>query len=220
MYLTTTPFPQPTPPAQPLPSPLHLRHLNSNPSAPQPPSPQLPQLPSYPVHAPLTPTPLSAPHQYSPNHPQPHISSSSKENQTIHQEDLCKLEQWEDKWHKQFNADVCEVIRITNKRNPIIGNYHIHGQQLIIVKKIKYLGNTISPDLSWNRHIANTMKKATTAWDKTSGRALQWSRNSVTSHLYDRLFSMLTVFGIPLQAISLRWCNDVRLLRKWRKVKR
>jgi site-specific DNA-cytosine methylase len=57
-----------------------------------------------------------------------------------------------------FNPDKCEVLRITNKRNKIMTNYYIHGQQLQIVDK--YLGLTISENLSWNNHVNNITKKA------------------------------------------------------------
>ena len=64
----------------------------------------------------------------------------SIQDQTKLHEDLHKTELWE----MQFNPDKCEVIRITNKRNPIIGTYRIHGPELQIVKHAKYLGATIS----------------------------------------------------------------------------
>ena len=54
----------------------------------------------------------------------------------------------------------CEVLRITNKRNKIMANYYIHGQQLQIVDNAKYLGLTISKNLSWNNHVNNITKKA------------------------------------------------------------
>ena len=41
--------------------------------------------------------------------------------------------------------------------------YHIHGTQLQKVKDAKYLGVIISSDLSWNKHVDNTVKKATTS---------------------------------------------------------
>ena len=51
-------------------------------------------------------------------------------------------------WQMSFNPDKCEVLRITNKRNKIMVNYYIHGQQLQIVDNAKYLGLTISKNLS------------------------------------------------------------------------
>ena len=41
--------------------------------------------------------------------------------------------------------------------------YYIHGTQLETVKDAKYLGVTISSDLSLNKHVDNTVKKATTS---------------------------------------------------------
>ena len=70
-------------------------------------------------------------------------------------------ELWEHKWQMQFNADKCEVPWITNKGNPTICNYRVHDQHLQTVKQAKYLGATISSDLSWNQHVDNTVKKAT-----------------------------------------------------------
>ena len=41
--------------------------------------------------------------------------------------------------------------------------YYTHGTQLQTVKDAKYLGVTISSDLSLNKHVDNTVKKATTS---------------------------------------------------------
>ena len=76
----------------------------------------------------------------------------SKEDQIILQEDLPRLQKWERKWQMQFNADKCEVLRITKKKNPTICNYSLHDQHLQTVKQAKYLDATISSDLSWNQH--------------------------------------------------------------------
>ena len=40
-------------------------------------------------------------------------------------------------------------------------HYDIRGQHQQTVKQAKYLGPTISSDLSWNQHVDNTVKKAT-----------------------------------------------------------
>ena len=87
----------------------------------------------------------------------------SKEDLTLLQQDLDKLQEWEHDWLMQFNADKCEVIRITNKRNPLAHDYDIHGTKLQTVKNAKYLGVTISSDLSWNTHVPTTAKKVTTS---------------------------------------------------------
>ena len=87
----------------------------------------------------------------------------SESNSSTLQEDLQKLEEWEHDWQMSFNPSKCEVLRITRKRNPIITNYVLHGQQLATVKKGKYLGVTISDKLSWNDHVDATTKKANTS---------------------------------------------------------
>ena len=76
------------------------------------------------------------------------------------QEDLNKLQEWEQRWQMGFNADKCEVIRITNKKRPFCSDYTIHNQKLNIKTETKYLGVTISSDLSWSRHAENVVKKA------------------------------------------------------------
>ena len=77
----------------------------------------------------------------------------------------------ERKWQTQFNADKCEVLRITKKKNPTISNYSLHDQHLQAVQQAKYLGATISSDLSWNKHVDNTVKKAT--------NSLNWLRRNI-----------------------------------------
>ena len=59
-----------------------------------------------------------------------------------------------------FNPDKCEVIHISTKRKPITNTYSIHGKELNTADHAKYLGVTISSDLSWKKHIDNITKKA------------------------------------------------------------
>jgi hypothetical protein len=87
-----------------------------------------------------------------------HIKSEA--DATKLQENIDALQNWEITWQMSFNPDKCELIRITNKRNKIIVNYYIHGQQLQIVDNAKYLGLTISKNLSWNNRVNNITKKA------------------------------------------------------------
>ncbi|XP_052239291.1 uncharacterized protein LOC127850356 [Dreissena polymorpha] len=76
------------------------------------------------------------------------------------QSDLDSLQKWEKDWQLSFNPSKCEVIHISKKRHPIKSEYLIHGQKLAPVKEGKYLGVTISENLSWKPHIAAVTRKA------------------------------------------------------------
>ena len=76
------------------------------------------------------------------------------------QQDLDRLQEWEKKWQMACNADKCEALHLTKKKHPFQQNYFIHGQKLATKSEAKYLGVTISSDLSWSKHVANISKKA------------------------------------------------------------
>ena len=76
------------------------------------------------------------------------------------QEDLGMLQKWESKWQMAFNADKCFVIRASTKRKTTKQDYTIHNHILEFVEESKYLGVTISKDLTWNAHINNITNKA------------------------------------------------------------
>ena len=68
--------------------------------------------------------------------------------------DLLALERWEKKWLMSFNAGKCSVIHITPKsREAKETNYTLHGQTLAVEESSKYLGATLTNDLSWNKHV-------------------------------------------------------------------
>jgi hypothetical protein len=76
------------------------------------------------------------------------------------QNDLNKLIKWGGKWKMAINVDKCNVTRArTTKKHP----YVMHDQQLEIVTETKYLGITISNNLSWNNHINNIEARANQA---------------------------------------------------------
>ena len=86
-----------------------------------------------------------------------HISSI--QDLALLQQDLS--EKWETTWQMQFYPQKCTVIRINQKRWRLINtNYQIHGHTLEVVDSSKYLGVTISQDLTWRNHIDNTVNKA------------------------------------------------------------
>jgi hypothetical protein len=75
-----------------------------------------------------------------------HIKTN--EDTTSLQDDHNNLQDWERDWQMHINPDKCEVIRITTKRKIIPSSYFIHGKELNIKSKGKYLGITISQNLS------------------------------------------------------------------------
>ena len=89
-----------------------------------------------------------------------HRPVSSPDDAVALQADLTSLEDWEEKWNMDFNPSKCEVLHITNKRNPVNSEYHLHGVKLGVTKGGKYLGVTISPKLTWTKHIDKAVKKA------------------------------------------------------------
>ena len=77
------------------------------------------------------------------------------------QSDLDQLVVWEKLWSMEFHPDKCFLLRVTNKRKCLEGNYTIHNQVLKQVDKAKYLGVTLSKDLSWKHHVNVITSKAT-----------------------------------------------------------
>ena len=77
------------------------------------------------------------------------------------QEDLSSLEKWEMMWQMEFNPTKCTVMHITPSRSkdPLVFDYHLHGQKLTETQHSKYLGVSFSNDLSWSNHIKNTVTK-------------------------------------------------------------
>ena len=57
---------------------------------------------------------------------------NSPDDITALHKDLADVQEWEKKWLISFNADKCEVLRISNKRKNIMGTtpYSIHGTAL------------------------------------------------------------------------------------------
>ena len=82
---------------------------------------------------------------------------------TILQEDLNRLANWETKWLMEFNPSKCQILSVTRKKCPIKFPYKLHNEALENVKSAKYLGITITSDLSWNKHIATVTSKANKA---------------------------------------------------------
>ena len=76
------------------------------------------------------------------------------------QEDLTKLEQWEETWKMDFNPSKCFTMNITRKRKPIVVDYLLKSAILTNTDSCTYLGVTIRKDLKWDDHINRVTAKA------------------------------------------------------------
>lgn len=59
-----------------------------------------------------------------------------------------------------FNPSKCNIIHMNRKKKPILNNYYLKGERLEPVEHAKYLGITISNNLSWSKHIGIQATKA------------------------------------------------------------
>ena len=78
------------------------------------------------------------------------------------QEDLDSLSQWAYKWQMTFNASKCAHLTITHKLSPLPSKYSICNHAIQQVVSAKYLGITITNNLSWSEHITKITNKANT----------------------------------------------------------
>ncbi len=85
---------------------------------------------------------------------------NSPEDHTILQQDLEKLEKWSNTWQMAFNVSKCEVMSITLKKSPSLYNYIMNNSVLERTSSSKYLGVTITSNLSWNTQTDLAAKKA------------------------------------------------------------
>ena len=60
----------------------------------------------------------------------------------------------------EFHPKKCNILRVSRSRYPSTYNYTLHGTTLKEVEEVKYLGITITKDLSWEKHIHNITRKA------------------------------------------------------------
>ena len=76
------------------------------------------------------------------------------------QEGLNILHQWSKEWFMLFNISKCEHLTISNKQLPLNSEYKIGNTAINKVASAKYLGVTITQNLSWKEHITKIINKA------------------------------------------------------------
>ena len=86
----------------------------------------------------------------------------SSRNDFIHmQNDINILDEWNENQYLRFNAKKCKAMILSRKQNIVLPtNLLLKGQALQFVDSIKYLGLTISSELSWSRHIKHISSKS------------------------------------------------------------
>ena len=89
-----------------------------------------------------------------------YLTVTGREDCVKLQEDLKSLERWEREWQMEFHPEKCNVLRITRKKSKTTFPYTLHNHTLKEVLSAKYLGVTISNDMTWNNHTDNTAAKA------------------------------------------------------------
>ena len=94
-----------------------------------------------------------------------YLTVSNLQDSQVLQSDLVSLQRWERTWDMEFNPNKCQVLHITRSKKPVMSGYFMHNQKLESVDAAKYLGVSISKDLSWNTHISNI----TTSANRTLG---------------------------------------------------
>ena len=63
------------------------------------------------------------------------------------------------KWKMEFHPGKCQLLRITNKKDPIKPNYFIHDTPISETDSAKYLGVVIDSKLTWKNQYPNIIKK-------------------------------------------------------------
>ncbi|KAI8517480.1 hypothetical protein Bbelb_060610 [Branchiostoma belcheri] len=75
-------------------------------------------------------------------------------------EDIDNISLWERRWLMEFNPSKCEVMTIPSSKTPITHSYILHNQLLNKVSSTRYLGVTISSNLTWGSHVDAVSSKA------------------------------------------------------------
>ena len=85
---------------------------------------------------------------------------TSLEDQKALHEDLVRVFEWAERWGMSFNVKKCVHVTITKKLTPLPYSYTVGGETIPKEQATKYLGVTITSDLSWSKHISNIRAKA------------------------------------------------------------
>ena len=94
----------------------------------------------------------------------------------------------------EFHPDKCQLLRITNKRQPLECIYKIHGIILKEFNSAKYLGVTIDSNLNWKDQCNNVYKKASFMLSFLERNFYKCPLN-VTEQLFNALIRPILEYG-------------------------
>ena len=106
------------------------------------------------------------------------------------------------------------MLRVTRSRSPSIFIYTLHGTPLKSTESTKYLGVTLTKDLTWGKHVDNIRAKANQQLAFVR-RNIRTRSSSTKEKLYNTLvrphIAMLRLSGTrtsPNRSIHLGWSNE------------
>ena len=139
---------------------------------------------------------------------------STKTERDLLQSDLGRLSEWATTWQMTFNAGKCEVLHFSTDGTDCRTLYSLNNTTLASVKTGKYLGVTLSSDLSWSTHIEKTVNKA-------NGLLGMLRRQLKGSSRHTRLTLYKTIVRPCLEYAAVVWCPSKQTeIAKLEKVQR
>ena len=76
------------------------------------------------------------------------------------QSDLTAVDLWADRWQVKFNPSKCVVMRMTHNKDKSTTWYQVSGTESRNVSNYKGLGVIMANDLTWTKHVNETVHKA------------------------------------------------------------
>jgi hypothetical protein len=84
-----------------------------------------------------------------------------EDDKEILQDDFTKLEEWSGKWLLKFHPEKCKHMKISKSKNEETNTYKLLGQDIETVTQEKYIGVIIDSELTFENHLCEKVKKAT-----------------------------------------------------------
>ena len=84
------------------------------------------------------------------------------------QEDLYRLEDWQQKWKMEFNPSKCKIMCFTTRRDPPKREYVFCGQILEEVESHPYLGVVLDKKMRCHHTLKQSHLGQIRSWDLSS----------------------------------------------------